>query len=259
MKNILFLFLTAIAFFLTACADKGIHDSYSQYHDQTAKQLYTTAQKNIKHNRPDEAINKLEAQSALYPFGAYSEEGLVTLIYAYYLNDDFSEALATASRYLRLYPRGNDADYAYYMKGVISTNLGLSWTQRKAGINPVSRDLDGMKDAYFAFNQLVIGFPQSVYTPDALARMRYIRNLFAENAFDIAQFYYDREAYVAAANRATDVVMHYDGTPAVISALGLMIKSYRKLGMDTDANRAVAILQASYPNSSVCKSLCPVQ
>ena len=255
-KFLILLLLSLFVSLLTACGDKGIHDSYSQFRDKTAEQLYQAGIKDIKHNRPDEAIKELEAQSALYPFGAYAEEGLITLMYAYYQNDDFEESLATADRYLRLYPRGKYSDYAYYMKGVVSGNIGLTWVQKKAGINPAARDLSGTRESYFAFNQLVTTFPESKYTPDALARMRYIRNLFAEQALQLAQFYYDREAYVAAINRAASVVQHFEGSPSVIPALGLMIKSYRKLGLDKDANRTVAILRASYPNSGTCKSLC---
>src|SRR3990167_4899036 len=133
MKKLLL--LTLVPLLLSACGDKGIHDSYSQYRNETAEQLYNEAKKELKHNRPDEAVNKLEAQSALYPFGAWAEQGLVNLIYAYYQNDNPDEALATADRYLRLYPRGNYSDYGYYMKGVVEFQHGFTWLQRKVGVD----------------------------------------------------------------------------------------------------------------------------
>ena len=253
MRKILCLFgLVAI---LSGCASNNINDSYSSYHNQTASQLYHASKTDLIKGHDDQAVKKLEALSALYPFGAYAEQGLINLVYAYYKDDQSDAALATADRYLRLYPRGRYADYAYYMKGVIAFGQGFSWMQRKAGINPAPRDISNLKGAYLAFNQLVAYFPASPYVSDAVARMRYIRNLFAEKEVGIAEFYYERKAYVAAANRASYVVVHYDRSPWVISALNIMVKSYRKLGLTESANNTLKIFQASYPNSKTLRNL----
>ena len=253
MKKILLLCL--LATLLSACSSSELHVSYSQYHNQTASQLYHSSKKDLIKGHPDRAVKKLEALNALYPFGAYAEDGLINLVYAYYQNDDADEAMAVADRYLRLYPRGNYSDYAYYMKGVVAFKQGFSWMQRKAGVNPAPRDLSNLKTAYLSFNELVETFPQSPYVPDAIARMRYIRNLYAEKDVGIAKFYYERKAYVAAANRANDVVVHYDRSPWVIPALTIMVRSYRKLGLTDMANNTLKIFQASYPHSKNLKRL----
>ena len=247
MKKIVLLVCACSIALLTACSDTEIHDSFSAYRNQTAEQLYQSSKKDLQKDHPNRAVKKLEALNALYPFGAYAEQGLVNLIYAYYENDEADEALATADRYLRIYPRGAYSDYAYYMKGVIAFKQGFSWLQLKAGVNPAPRDLSNYKRAYLAFNLLVEYFPNSVYVPDALARMRYIRNLFAEKALGIAQFYYDHKAYLAAANRASEVVVHYDRSTYVVPALKLMIKSYDKLGMTVMANNTQKILDTNFP------------
>jgi outer membrane protein assembly factor BamD len=247
--------VVCLAAILSACSSNELHDSYSAYRNQTASQLYHSSKKDLIKDHPNQAVKKLEALNALYPFGAYAEDGLINLVYAYYRNDDADEAMATADRYLRLYPRGQYSDYAYYMKGVIAFKQGFSWLQRKAGVNPAPRDLSNLKTAYLSFNQLIETFPQSPYVPDAIARMRYIRNLYAEKEMGIAKFYYERKAYVAAANRANDVVVHYDRSPWVIPALTIMVKSYRKLGLTQMANNTLRIFQASYPHSRNLKKL----
>ncbi len=253
MKKILLLCL--LATLISACSSNELHDSFTKYRNKTASELYHSSKKDLIHDHPNRAVKKLEALNALYPFGAYAEDGLINLVYAYYENDEADEALAAADRYLRLYPRGNYSDYAYYMKGVIAFKQGYSWMQRKAGVNPAPRDLSNLKSAYLAFNELVQSFPTSPYVPDAIARMRYIRNLYAEKEMGIANFYYERKAYVAAANRATDVVVHYDRSPWVIPALTLMVKSYRQLGLTEMANNTLKIFQASYPKSKNLKRL----
>src|SRR3990167_10445565 len=205
VRKIAVLVLSSFLLLLSACSDKGIHDSYAAYRDKTASQLYHTSKNDLQHGHYNRAVKKLEALNALYPFGAYAEQGSVNLIYAYYKNDDADEAQAAADRYLRLYPRGNYSDYAYYMKGVVAFQQGYTWLQRKAGVDRSLRDLSNLKDAYMSFNQLVVEFPESPYVPDAILRMRYIRNLYARHNLDLAQFYYDKHAYVAAANRAQEV------------------------------------------------------
>ncbi|MCX7125879.1 MAG: outer membrane protein assembly factor BamD [Gammaproteobacteria bacterium] len=249
MKKIILLLLLCSVALLSACSSNELHDSFSAYRNQTAAQLYNSSKSELIKGHPNQAIKKLEALNALYPFGAYAEQGLVNLIYAYYENDNADEALATADRYLNIYPRGAYSDYVYYMKGVIAFKQGFTWLQRKWGVNRAHRDLSNLKTAYLSFNELVTNFPTSPYVPDALARMRYIRNLFAEKELDVAQFYFDRKAYVAAANRASEIVVHYDRSPYVIPALSIMVKSYRKLGMTEMADNTMKIFQASYPNS----------
>lgn len=253
MKKLLALSLLVI--FLAGCSDKGINDSFAAYRHKTAAQLYHTAEASLKKNNYDDAVKNLEALNALYPFGAYAEEGQVNLIYAYYMDDQNDEALAIADRYLRLYPQGKYADYVYYMKGVVATGRGFTWMQKKLGVDPSARDLGSYKDGYLAFSSLVRYFPNSQYAPDALIRMRFIRNILAEHELNIAQFYYKRQAYVAAANRAKQVVEHYDGAPAVVPALLVMIKSYRALELNKMANNTLAILKASYPNSREYRQL----
>lgn len=240
---------------LCGCSSNAIKDDLSAYRNKTAQQLYDASKKDLKHGHYNRAVKQLEALNALYPFGAHAEEGFITLVYAYYENDDAEEALATADRYLALYPRGNYADYAYYMKGVIAFKQGFSWMQQKANIDRAPRDLTDMKHAYLSFNELIENFPESVYVSDAMVRMRYIRNLFAEQEVGIAQFYYDKKAYVAAANRATSVVEHYDRSPWVIPALKIMVQSYRQLGLTKMADNTMKIFEASYPHSPVLKKL----
>lgn len=255
LKNWLPLLPLCAGLLLCACSNESVHDSYAQYRDKSAEELYVSSKKDLEKGREDAAIKKLEALNTLYPFGAYSEEGLINLVYAYYKNDDPEEALAAADRYLHLYPRGHYSDYAYYIKGIVSLSQGLSWAQRKVGVDLASRDLSNVKEAYASFNELVNTFPDSVYVPDALARMRYLRNVFAKKDADVADFYYQRKAYVAAINRATSVVEHYEGSPYVENALATMVKSYRALGLTTKADDTLKIFQASYPNSSLLKEL----
>ena len=87
------------------------------------------------------------------------------------------------------------------------------------------------RDAHQSFKQLVDLFPSSKYTPDAKVRMDYIVNSLAAHEVHVANYYYRRGAYVAAANRAQNAVSEFPQTPAIEEALYIMTVSYDKLGL----------------------------
>jgi outer membrane protein assembly factor BamD len=100
------------------------------------------------------------------------------------------------------------------------------------------RDMVSPKKAYKDFEIMTQKFPNSIYTPDARARMSYLWNLFAQRQVEIAEFYYKRHAYVASANRAAVVIKHYPGTPAEKEAREIMDKSYQALNLQMAVNKS---------------------
>jgi outer membrane protein assembly factor BamD len=77
----------------------------------------------------------------------------------------------------------------------------------------------------------------------------------AEKELNIAKFYYSRKMYLAAANRGNYIVEHFQQTPAVIPALGLMVESYRTLEFNNLAEQTVSILALNYPDSDIYHQL----
>ena len=83
------------------------------------------------------------------------------------------------------------------------------------------RDPTPLQDAFGHFSELLIRFPDSPYTADARARMVFIRERLASHEVEIARYYMKRHAYMAAANRCTDVLLHYQKTGAVADAVAV--------------------------------------
>ncbi len=143
------------------------------------------------------------------------------------------------------------------MKGLANFGRGRGWLQKLFRVDPAQRDLNHVRASFAAFSTLLQLFPHSRYAPDAQKRMYYIRNLLARHELETAKFYYEREVYVAAANRASGIVKHFEGAPQVVPALGIMVRSYRALGQTDMANEALQVLAMSYPNSKVYRQLRP--
>jgi len=246
MKAINFSIIFICALLITGCSSKPT--GIDAYKGQSAKQIFTGGQQALKKKNYNKAIEHFEALDALYPFGAYSEPGLLNLVYSYYQNGDYDAAAAVAGRYVHLYPRSANADYAYYMKGMSNFEKNVTWLNKIYVKDPAKRDLASFKQAFVDFNNLVTNFPNSKYASDARSRMIYIRDLLARHELQVAQFYMDHEAYVAAANRAGYIVKHFQGAPQVIDALKIMVKSYTELGDTKEANDAYRILKLNYPD-----------
>lgn len=234
---------------LAGCT-KTEQDPYKSYRKYSSTELFERGQKALVKKHYEDATHNLEAIDALYPFSPYAEQAQLELIYAYYMNGDPASAVTAADRYVRIYPRSPHVDYAYYMRGIVSLSQGLTWLQRRVGMNPGSRDLDNLQQAYKSFASLLDQYPQSQYAYDARLRMNYIRNMMAQRELTIAEFYYERQAYVAAANRAAAIVQHYPGASANEAALVLMVRSYKELGLVDMTNKSLALLRANYPNAA---------
>jgi outer membrane protein assembly factor BamD len=247
------LFIIALIF-IAGCASKR-ENPWEAYEGKTSGEIFYEGEQHLAQKRWSKAQLDFAALDALYPFGPYSQQGQMNIIYASYMDDDMPNTLAAADRYIRLYPQDEHIDYVYYMKGLASFEQDFTWYERAFGMDPAPHDLSGKKESFTAFNQVVRIFPHSLYAQDSVLHIAFIRNIMARKEMNIADFYMKRQAYVAAANRASTVVAHYSGAPSVPHALEVMTLAYQGMGLPDFADRSYRILQASYPESREFKRL----
>lgn len=246
---LLVLFTVCGFVFLSACSGKP-SDPFADYKKKSDSDILKQAEKHLAKHDYKQATTDLEALDGLYPFGEYTQQGQLDSIYAYYKNGDEAMALAAAQRYIRLYPRSENIDYAYYMQGLTRFEMGGGWLQNKLGLDRSARDITNYESAYASFATLDKLNPQSLYYQDSRTRMIFIRNLIARHEYEIARFYWQRNAYVASANRASYIIQHFQGAPLVIPAFSLLVKSDRKLNLVNQAQQNLAILNYNYPKQS---------
>jgi outer membrane protein assembly factor BamD len=221
----------------------------SEY-DLTEDQFYTKVQNTLEDKRYEEAVDWLEAMEARYPFGKYAEQGQLDLIYANYMQYEHEAARAAAERFIRLHPQHPQVDYAYYLKGLSSFSEGQGLFERFLPTDVTKRDPGGARQSFADFAQMLARYPESRYAPDAKKRMVYLRNLLARYEIHVANYYFKRGAYLAAANRGRYVVENFQRTPAVPDALATMVQAYRLLGLDDLAQTAEETLRSNFPNHS---------
>ena len=113
------------------------------------------------------------------------------------------------------------------------------------------RDPKAARESFEAFKELVTRFPDSRYTPDAMARMRYLVNAMAINEVRIAEYYLRRQAYVAAVNRAQFVLANYQQSPTVEQALIVLVKAYEAMGLTELRDDTARLLKLNFPKTQV--------
>jgi len=86
-----------------------------------------------------------------------------------------------------------------------------------------------VRESFNYFKELVTRYPNSHYSPDALKRMTQLRNTLARHEVHAAAYYLKRGTYLAAANRATSVLVSYRPATAIPDALAPMDQTYRNL------------------------------
>ncbi|WP_019340141.1 outer membrane protein assembly factor BamD [Stutzerimonas stutzeri] len=236
------LLLIAIFSLTAACSS---NDTISENLGEA--ELYRQAQADLDNKSFTSAINKLKALESRYPFGRFAEQAQLELIYAYYRNTEPEAARSSAERFIRLHPQHPSVDYAYYLKGLASFDQDRGLLARFLPLDMTKRDPGAARDSFNEFAQLTTRFPNSRYSPDAKARMVYLRNLLAANEIHVADYYLRRQAYVAAANRGRYVVENFQGTPAVGDGLAVMTEAYQRLGLDDLAGTSLETLKLNYP------------
>jgi outer membrane protein assembly factor BamD len=218
--------------------------------DWSPQRLYTEGKSEMANGNYETAIKYFEKIEARYPYGAYAEQAVLETSYAYYKSSDMSGAIAAANRFLRLYPTHPNADYALYLRGIASFNENRSLFDKLFGAGDhAERDPKALRDAFDAFRELTERFPNSRYADDARSRLAFLVNALARHEIHVARYYYERGAYVAAANRAKTVIEAFPQTPAIEDALGLQVLAYRKMGMTQLADDARRVLTRNFPAS----------
>jgi len=222
--------------------------------NESPGQIFVQGEKALKRHDYREAIKRFEALDVQYPFGHDTEIAQLHLIYAYYMTDDYASAEAAAARFIYAHPTDPHVDYAYFMRGLASFYQNLGVFERFFRVDLATRDLSQIKKSYDIFANLEQQFPHSAYAPAAHQYLIYLRNMLANHELEVAQYYFARQAYIAAADRASLVVRHYEGAPAVPDALVLMAKSYRALGLQQNLQEVMRVLEYNYPQSDYIKA-----
>lgn len=237
---------------ITATLLLGACASTDEQADTTtsAERLYNTAKRALNQGDFLTAVDTFETLGARFPFGSYTQQAQLDIAYAYFKQDEYDNAITSADRFIKLYPRSDNVDYAMYIKGVANFARGGSFMERVFPRDMSQVNQNWLRTAFAEFDSLVRQYPDSEYVPDSLTRMEFLRNEMARHELTTAKFYYQRGAMVATINRVNYLLEHFDGSSHVPNALALMASAYGSLGqadLQNDTLRSLALTEPAHP------------
>ena len=224
--------------FLAGCADNK-----DAVPDIPPSDLYTQAQQELQAGSWAGAIKKFEALDSRYPFGPYSDQVRLDLIFAYYKNGDYPLTLATIERFTRLNPTHERSDWVLYMRGLTHMAQDSNFMHSLFNMDRHDRDPEPVKAAFIDFKRLLERYPDSLYAADSRARLNSLKNRLAEYDLSSADFYLRREAWVAAINRCQEIQKTYPDTIAARDSLKIQLEAYKELGLDDAVKRTEQLIE----------------
>lgn len=236
----------AVALVLSGCGSAPKDDPNSQ---AALDQLYSDAKDDLSSGSYDRAIKSLEKIEGRAAGTTMGQQATLDLAWAYYKTSERAQAITTLDRFIKLNPSSPALDYALYMKGVVNFNEDLGLFGRLANQDVSERDQQASREALQAFRQLADQYPDSRYAPEARERVDFITNTLAAYEVHVARYYFNRKAYLAAANRAQSAVVEFQHAPGIEEALFIMAESYDKLGLTQLRDDARRVLDKNFPDS----------
>ena len=227
MKKIILISLIILTS-LTGCAKKD-----EVVPDTSSADLYSDAQHLLSVGGWQQAIKKLEALDSRYPFGPYSQQTQLNLIYAYYKNNDFNLALASITRFVRINPGHKDLDWLIYMRGLNHMGQDHHFIHDLLNMDRSDRDPTPARSAFADFKQLLIRYPKSLFAADAQKRMIALKNRLANYDLATADFYLRKKAWIAAINRSQEIQKTYPDSLAARQSLHIQLKAYQQLKLNS--------------------------
>lgn len=175
-----------------------------------------------------------------YPFSRYAPVAELRIADCHFHMEDYIEAALLYDLFVKMHPKREEVPYALYHQGMCHYNL-----MRKP-----SRDQDETRDTYAIFRELVAGFPEDPNAADAGVKMVECRQRLARHELLVADFYFKRREYWAAAARYRGVWQGYSELEFTDMAMFMEASCYEELGKAARARALYGRLIESFPESN---------
>ena len=212
--------------------------------DVPASKVYDQGLGKLSNGAPQDAAKKFTELGKQYPGSDWARKGLLMTTYAQYTAGEYDSAATSAERYVKEYPKSDEAAYALYLQA--SSNY--------AQILDISRDQDRAAKAAELFQRVVRDYPKSEYVDDSKFKIQVTLDQLAGKEMSIGRFYLNRHNYTAAINRFRAVLTNFQTTRHAEEALYRLTEAYMGLGIVDEAQTAAAVLGHNFPDGEWYKN-----
>tara|TARA_B100000941_G_C28482440_1_gene542992 strand:+ start:353 stop:1216 length:864 start_codon:yes stop_codon:yes gene_type:complete len=239
LKKNLLLILIVLVFL--SCSKEQIKQSTIREKSLDAQVLeaYNEGLKALEQNDVIFAAKKFNEAEILYPQSDWAPKSALMAAYSYYTQDYYNDTISELERFLKIYPKHNDLDYAYYL-------LGLSYYEQ---IVDEKKDLQSILKAKEYFNILTKNFPNTEYAIDSEFKLDLINDILASKEMYIGRYYFEKKKWIPAINRFRTVIDDYETTIYVEEALHRLVEVYYILGLTSESKKYAKLLGYNYQSS----------
>ena len=185
------------------------------------------------------ATKKFNEAELLYPQSDWAPRSSLMAAYAYWTQNYFSNSVNELNRFIKLYPKNKNLDYAYYL---LAMNYYDSIVDEKKDLRPLLK-------AKKYFNFVIQNYPETDYALDGKYKLELIDEMLAAKEMYIARHYMKKEKWIAAINRLKFIISKYDTSVYVEEALHRLVEIYYILGLENEAKKYGQTLGYNYQSS----------
>ncbi len=207
--------------------------------DATAEALFAEGNRNLSEKKYARAINALQKLKTEHPFSPLLTETELKIADAYYLNQQYPEAIAAFKEFQALHPTNENIPF-------VTLRLGQAHLDQ---FTSTERDQKNTELAKGYFETLITNYAKSPHAATAAENLAKCVQYLSEHEFNVAHFYYQQEKYPAARDRFEEIVRKYKGTPTAIKSLYYLGESYKKEKNWVRASLAYEAIIQYYPET----------
>ena len=206
--------------------------------DSPPEKQYSEGERLLKKDRYLEAAERFRILKSRYPYSKYAALATLRIGDVHFQEEAYVEAAAAYKVFRELYPKHETAAYALYRIGEAQYNEVPS---------SIDRDLDTATSAIEAYSRLLKDYPNYEHAADAEKKIKELKRKLAQKEDYIANFYYKRELYQAAAGRYAVIVDQFSEFGMNRDSLFRLAFSYERMGEYKKALDALSRLDQDFP------------
>ena len=234
--------LTLFIIILTSsCAKEKIKESNIKEIslEKQVLEAYNEGKKSLEEGDVLFAAKKFNEAEMLFPQSDWAPKAALMAAYAYYRQDYYGDVIAEINRFIRVYPKHPQLDYAYYL-------LAITYYEQ---IIDEKKDLNSIEKAKTTFQFILENYPETEYALDSEFKLDLIQEILAAKEMYIGRYYFDKKKWIPAINRFKKITDEYDTTIYAEEALHRLVEVHYTLGLIDEAEKYAQLLGYNYQSS----------
>jgi len=238
--NNFFLFLL-IVFFTTSCSVDQQRKSVikGKNLDLQVLEAYKEGMNSLESGDVLFAAKKFNEAEILFPQSIWAPKAALMAAYSYYSQDYYGDAIAELERFIKIYSKNKNIDYAYYL-------LAISHYEQ---IVNEKKDLQSIVNAKKYFEFIIKNYPQTHYALDSEFKIDLINDTLAAKEMYIGRYYINKKKWIPAINRFKSVLNDYETTIYSEEALYRLVEVHYIIGLKNEAKKYAKLLGYNYQSS----------